>query len=173
MFSNHIFIFARNYMKASSLFVLAAFLLLAIGPALSQHSHQHKGKADSQADTSRVPREIYSCPMHPEVKSDKPGKCPKCGMKLKKVIPKAPKDSLQTKHTSAPAPEAEMVMNVDVKQSGDRVRIHSGELIGGVEAMDDSVSETVPAGQVQTTGRSSCCVKPAKERKADGAPKHK
>jgi uncharacterized protein involved in copper resistance len=24
----------------------------------------------------------YTCPMHPEVKSDKPGSCPKCGMKL-------------------------------------------------------------------------------------------
>lgn len=26
----------------------------------------------------------YTCPMHPEVKSDKPGKCPKCGMDLVK-----------------------------------------------------------------------------------------
>lgn len=25
----------------------------------------------------------YVCPMHPEVQSNKPGKCPKCGMKLK------------------------------------------------------------------------------------------
>ncbi|UYZ61175.1 FixH family protein [Hymenobacter latericus] len=25
---------------------------------------------------------IYSCPMHPEVTSDQPGTCPKCGMKL-------------------------------------------------------------------------------------------
>ena len=25
---------------------------------------------------------VYTCPMHPEVKSDKPGNCPKCGMKL-------------------------------------------------------------------------------------------
>src|SRR3990172_7097177 len=25
---------------------------------------------------------IYTCPMHPEVRKDKPGTCPKCGMKL-------------------------------------------------------------------------------------------
>lgn len=25
---------------------------------------------------------IYTCSMHPEIKSDKPGKCPKCGMEL-------------------------------------------------------------------------------------------
>jgi predicted ATP-dependent serine protease len=24
----------------------------------------------------------YTCSMHPEVKEDKPGKCPKCGMDL-------------------------------------------------------------------------------------------
>jgi hypothetical protein len=23
---------------------------------------------------------VYACPMHPEVTSDRPGKCPKCGM---------------------------------------------------------------------------------------------
>jgi hypothetical protein len=25
---------------------------------------------------------IYTCVMHPEVQSDKPGRCPICGMKL-------------------------------------------------------------------------------------------
>src|SRR4030042_1127406 len=35
-------------------------------------------------------KEIYTCPMHPEVQSDKPGKCPKCGMTLeKKAMPMA------------------------------------------------------------------------------------
>jgi len=28
--------------------------------------------------------EVYTCPMHPDVKSEKPGKCPHCGMKLEK-----------------------------------------------------------------------------------------
>ena len=25
---------------------------------------------------------IYTCSMHPEVRANKPGKCPKCGMNL-------------------------------------------------------------------------------------------
>jgi len=34
--------------------------------------------------------DVYTCPMHPEVKSDKAGKCPKCGMNLeKKAMPAA------------------------------------------------------------------------------------
>ena len=28
---------------------------------------------------------IYTCPMHPEIKRDSPGVCPKCGMTLIKV----------------------------------------------------------------------------------------
>ena len=30
---------------------------------------------------------IYTCPMHPEVRQDHPGSCPKCGMTLEPVIP--------------------------------------------------------------------------------------
>jgi FtsP/CotA-like multicopper oxidase with cupredoxin domain/copper chaperone CopZ len=36
---------------------------------------------DPDADTSAGPV-TYACPMHPEVISDEPGRCPKCGMKL-------------------------------------------------------------------------------------------
>ena len=27
-------------------------------------------------------QQVYTCPMHPEVREDKPGICPKCGMEL-------------------------------------------------------------------------------------------
>lgn len=44
-----------------------------IDTTLINHSKQF-----SAEDTSK----IYTCSMHPEVISDKPGKCPKCGMDL-------------------------------------------------------------------------------------------
>lgn len=37
---------------------------------------------------------LYYCPMHPEVTSDKPGVCPKCGMDLELMPKKMPVDTL-------------------------------------------------------------------------------
>jgi Cu+-exporting ATPase len=37
----------------------------------------------------------YTCPMHPEVKQDKPGSCPKCGMALEPVTVTAPQHKIE------------------------------------------------------------------------------
>ncbi|HQT95563.1 MAG TPA: HAD-IC family P-type ATPase, partial [Thermoanaerobaculaceae bacterium] len=46
------------------------------------------------SDTNDGPRETptgtYTCPMHPEVRADKPGPCPKCGMALEPLVSPAP-----------------------------------------------------------------------------------
>lgn len=44
-------------------------------------SHQAAGMSKATASNNV----IYSCPMHPEVESDQPGSCPKCGMALERV----------------------------------------------------------------------------------------
>lgn len=45
------------------------------------------------AKTPDKAKTVYTCPMHPDVTSNEPGKCPKCGMQLvaKKPAPGATK----------------------------------------------------------------------------------
>lgn len=46
---------------------------------------------------------VYTCTMHPEVISDKPGKCPKCGMDLvEKKSAKKGMDPMQKKDSTMP-----------------------------------------------------------------------
>lgn len=44
----------------------------------------------AQTATPTTTNGSYSCPMHPEVVSDKPGKCPKCAMDLVSTSPQVP-----------------------------------------------------------------------------------
>ncbi len=46
---------------------------------------------------------IYSCPMHPEVRQEQPGSCPKCGMALEKVVDTAPE--IRTEYVCPMHPE--------------------------------------------------------------------
>ena len=51
-----------------------------------------------QVQTDESPAEpvvagaIYTCPMHPEIRQDHPGNCPKCGMTLEPVMPSLEED---------------------------------------------------------------------------------
>jgi len=39
------------------------------------------------------PGTVYTCPMHPEIRQDHPGNCPKCGMTLEPVVPSLEEDN--------------------------------------------------------------------------------
>ncbi|MBW6537521.1 MAG: heavy metal translocating P-type ATPase [Mariniphaga sp.] len=58
------------------------------------HDHQHEHEHHEVKDEGKSGGKYY-CPMHPEVKQDHPGSCPKCGMDL--VPEKAEKTSEEEK----------------------------------------------------------------------------
>jgi len=70
--------------KLLTLVITMAFAIpiFCAGQVSSELNKPENGFA---ADTSRNDTiTVYICPMHPEIQSDKPGNCPKCGMKLVK-----------------------------------------------------------------------------------------
>ena len=59
----------------------AVILLVSlVAPLSGCGGSESTGPQPAAASTAQ---KAYVCPMHPEVTSDKPGKCSKCGMDLK------------------------------------------------------------------------------------------
>ena len=51
------------------------------------HPHTAEGAEPSLASPPSAAGTVYTCPMHPEIRQDHPGTCPKCGMTLEPVMP--------------------------------------------------------------------------------------
>src|SRR6266498_3616664 len=63
-----------------------------------EHHHRHPasaaGREPADKNVAQPPAgTIYTCPMHPEVRQDHPGSCPKCGMTLEPVMPSLEDDN--------------------------------------------------------------------------------
>ena len=63
------------------------------GAGHQHHLPSRKAKSDEQPPAAKPGDATFVCPMHPEVVSKQPGRCPKCGMKLEPVQKKVPKGS--------------------------------------------------------------------------------
>jgi Cu+-exporting ATPase len=63
------------------------FLTSGNSPAPKEQVHGHKHEAVGPKPAAKAGK--YVCPMHPEIESDKPGNCPKCGMALELARPVA------------------------------------------------------------------------------------
>ncbi|MBU4184476.1 MAG: heavy metal translocating P-type ATPase [Gammaproteobacteria bacterium] len=48
---------------------------------------QYLAPAPAQEQAPAAAGPVYTCPMHPEIRQDHPGNCPKCGMTLEPLLP--------------------------------------------------------------------------------------
>jgi protein SCO1/2 len=97
-------------------YLLSCALVLFFTAPFVSAQHQHAPKSSQQEAT-------YSCPMHPAVKSKKPGKCPKCGMKLVKA-----KSATRAVATDTPARGGARMFIPDVElldQDGRKVHFYN------------------------------------------------
>src|SRR6266550_6705742 len=80
-------------LKPISIFIVSAMMFAAIAkvgamesPAVASHplrdANRLAGEHEHNYDHEQEEKQKYTCPMHPEVITDHPGNCPKCGMKL-------------------------------------------------------------------------------------------
>jgi Cu(I)/Ag(I) efflux system membrane fusion protein len=101
-------------MKSFIAIITASIVLSfsAMGQEMMSHKHHmdstkvekpmsHKQHHDTTTTAKKVQQ--YTCSMHPEVITNKPGKCPKCGMTLIQVKAKTVKED--TKKAGTPQAE--------------------------------------------------------------------
>ncbi len=119
--------------KVFLLFVQIIFLTAAFA--------QHEGhtKTEKRSTPSPSSKVIYTCPMHPEVKSGKPGKCPKCGMSLVKKTVKISTPSPAKK----PAAKAVSKPVKKPEEKKDTTHLHHEEMAQEMDVAD-SIEEDAP-----------------------------
>jgi membrane fusion protein, copper/silver efflux system len=105
-------------MRHTSIVLLAAALLLGA----CRDREQPPAPA---AAAQKVP-DVYYCPMHPTVTSDKPGSCPICGMALVKRAEAAPAGARANVSAIALSPEQRVTGNVRTMRV--ELDTHTGEL---------------------------------------------
>ncbi|MBI3427933.1 MAG: hypothetical protein HY011_33840 [Acidobacteria bacterium] len=81
--------------------VLAVVLALT---ACNRSHHEHS--SGEQPGHEHAAAAKYTCPAHPDVVQDKPGKCPKCGMTLKEAASGGHKEGAHGGHAAEPTLKA-------------------------------------------------------------------
>jgi protein SCO1/2 len=109
-----------NNMKVVAALAFALALCAAVAPAA-------RAQATAPARTDESAGVVYSCPMHPEVKSKKKGRCPVCKMDLRPASASA-RIEAETETAAAPSGAGTTAAHVET-HAGSKMTIPDVELL--------------------------------------------
>ncbi len=104
-------------MKTLIIFTIFLFSLSVTGC-----SDNDKSAGKSSSDTTAHVEDYYTCPMHPSVRSDRPGACPVCGMALvkKTSLKEATTDELAALGRVSLSPTQRVIANISTARAEQR-----------------------------------------------------
>lgn len=121
---------------------LAVGLLLIVLVGLAQRVGWIQSGTSTTASTSEGGKETtYTCPMHPQIRQPKPGRCPICGMEL---VPAAKKGANYDELAVTIEPAQRRLANIQTAEVKTQAVNSTIETIGSIE-IDESRQATIAA----------------------------
>ncbi len=116
-----------------------AAMILILSAGGCSRSTQDDGRAHTDqagvATAGTQQKQLYTCPMHPSVVSDKPGTCPICGMTLVKRLPQqnVPVGEIGNLESVSLSATQRVMANVSTEPVGRRAFVHKINAVGLVD----------------------------------------
>jgi cytochrome oxidase Cu insertion factor (SCO1/SenC/PrrC family) len=103
----------------------------------ARRSTARKAAATPAVETVDVSSPFYSCPMHPSVKSSKPGRCPKCKMELRLTEPETEAAATRDAHAVKAAGRGINIPDIELlDQDGRKIRFYTDLVKGKTVAIN-------------------------------------
>lgn len=131
-------LFNTNYIKYSLILLVGlglGWLLFSGGSGSNHMEHTHELKSDENG------KQIWTCSMHPQIRMDKPGKCPICSMDLIPLKTAAQGEATTDPDAIQMSKEATALANIQTIKIGRKNPIKEILLYGTIQA-DERLSQS-------------------------------
>lgn len=142
-------IWRNNTVKYGVILLVGVLLGWLIFGGGGTHSHEHELEASSGSAESGT---VWTCSMHPQIKSDKPGKCPLCAMDLIPLKSSGGGDEAVDDEAIQLSNEAIALANIQTSTVGHEAAVKDVQLYGTIQ-VDERLQQSQTShvnGRIET-----------------------